>query len=103
MPGLWKAWKAKNRLPTLFHEPLGNLAQSRRDSHIPTAPATALLSKTKRQLRAGYRPPPGRRFAPPQWSPFPPPRWSTLTPPLTTRETADFARGELRSHAGRKA
>ena len=61
-----------------FHEPLGNLAKSRRDSHISTAPATradgkvenqkqvshfptapnTYLSKGKKQWRAGYRPPP---------------------------------------------
>jgi hypothetical protein len=27
-----------------FHEPLGNLAKIRRDSHIPTAPATRAVS-----------------------------------------------------------
>ncbi len=39
MPGLWKAWKAKDRLPTLPTSPLEISPQSRRDSHIPTAPA----------------------------------------------------------------
>ena len=36
MTGLWKEWKAKIRLPTSFHEPLGNLAQNQGD--IPTFP-----------------------------------------------------------------
>jgi hypothetical protein len=31
-----KAWKAKDASPS-SHEPLGNLANSRRDSHIPTS------------------------------------------------------------------
>src|SRR6476646_9665062 len=68
-----------------FHEPLGNLAKSRRDSHIPTAPTTRADGKvenqkqvshfptastpsfkTKTQLQAGYRPPPAEwRSAPP--------------------------------------
>ena len=37
MPELWKAWKAEGRLPTLSTSPLGSLAKSRRDFHIPTA------------------------------------------------------------------
>jgi hypothetical protein len=60
-----------------FHEPLGNLAKGRRDSHISTAPATRRMEKwktksrfstfppprfpslkTKTPHRAGYRPPP---------------------------------------------
>src|SRR6516165_2380001 len=70
-----------------FHEPLGNLAKSRRDSHISTAPTTRAdgkvvnqkqvfhfptaptiyLSKPKHARLAGYRPPrPGWRSAPPQ-------------------------------------
>lgn len=40
------------------HEPLGNLAKNRRDSHIPTAPTTIPSRKTKKHQRAGYRPPP---------------------------------------------
>jgi hypothetical protein len=34
-----------------FHEPLGNPAKSRRDSHIPTAPATRLMEKWKTKNR----------------------------------------------------
>jgi len=34
-----------------FHEPLGNHAKSRRDSHIPTAPATRLMEKWKTKNR----------------------------------------------------
>jgi hypothetical protein len=33
------------------HEPLGNLAKSGRDSHIPTAPATRLMEKWKTKTR----------------------------------------------------
>src|ERR1019366_10783612 len=32
-----------------FHEPLGNLANSRRDSHISTAPTTKVDGKTANQ------------------------------------------------------
>src|SRR3989442_1407098 len=69
-----------------FHEPLGNLAKSRRDSHISTAPATRRMEKWKTKNRfptfpppslypktknrgppGGLRPPPGGwRFAPPK-------------------------------------
>jgi hypothetical protein len=65
-----------------FHEPLGNLADSRRDSHISTAPVTkadgkvenqeqvshfptatiSLITKKKNQSAGGRRPP-RRRLA----------------------------------------
>jgi hypothetical protein len=48
MPGLWKAWKAKNASHS-FHEPLGNLARGRRDSHIPTTPAARADGKVENQ------------------------------------------------------
>jgi hypothetical protein len=54
MPGLWKAWKAKSRLPTLSTSPLGISPKSRRDSHIPTAPAAVFLTNPK-GLRAALR------------------------------------------------
>jgi hypothetical protein len=60
-----------------FHEPLGNLAKIRRDSHIPPVPTTRAdgkvenekhvshfptapnpLSQQEHKTRAGYRPPP---------------------------------------------
>jgi len=41
-----------------FHEPLGNLANSRRDSHIPTAPATKAVEKWKTKSRFSTFPPP---------------------------------------------
>ena len=86
-----------------FHEPLGNLANSRRDSHIPTASATKTdgkvenqkhvshfptatdsLSQEQKNTRAGF----ARGSAPAQrqWSPFPPPRWFPVIPPLTLRD-----------------
>src|ERR1022692_2652444 len=41
-----------------FHEPLGNLAQRRRDSHIPTAPTTRRMEKWKINSRFPTFPPP---------------------------------------------
>src|SRR5437763_6743160 len=41
-----------------FHEPLGNLANSRRDSHIPTAPTTRAMEKWKTKSRFPTFPPP---------------------------------------------
>ena len=40
MTGLWKEWQAKSRLPTLSTSPLEISPNSRRDSHISTAPAS---------------------------------------------------------------
>ena len=77
MPGLWKAWKANGRLPTLSTRPLeispkageiptfpqlrrrGRMEKWKtksRFSTFPTAP-TIYLSKPKHARRAGYRPP----------------------------------------------
>ena len=39
-----------------FHEPLGNLAKSRRDSHIPTAPATKADGKVENQKQVSHFP-----------------------------------------------
>src|SRR6476646_4373128 len=103
MTGLWKVWKAKKRLPTLPTSPLEISPRNRRDSHIPTAPATeadgkvenqkqvshfptasiSLSLKNKTARRVGFALRPRRRFSPPQWSPFAPPWWETFTPPLT--------------------
>src|ERR1017187_289923 len=41
-----------------FHEPLGNLAEGRRDSHISTAPATRRMGKWKTKSRLSTFPPP---------------------------------------------
>jgi hypothetical protein len=49
MPGLWKAWKAQGRLPTLSTSPLGISPQAGRDSHIPTAPAPTADGKLENQ------------------------------------------------------
>src|SRR5450755_1453864 len=53
MPGLWKAWKAKNASHS-FHEPLGNLAKGRRDSHIPTAPTAGADGKVENQKQISH-------------------------------------------------
>jgi hypothetical protein len=81
MPGLWKAWKAKSRLPTLSTSPLGNPAKGqarfphfhsagdegdgkvenqKQVSHFPTAPN--LLSQNRKKTAAGFAPrPPSAR------------------------------------------
>src|SRR5215831_2597914 len=41
-----------------FHEPLGNLAKRRRDSHIPTAPPTKPDGKVENKTRFPTFPPP---------------------------------------------
>jgi hypothetical protein len=56
MPGLWKAWKANNRLPPLSTSPLGISPQSRRDSHIPTAPAARPGGKVENQKQVSHFP-----------------------------------------------
>src|SRR4051794_6242296 len=56
MPALWKAWKAKRQASHSFHEPLGNLAKSRRDSHIPTAPTTRADGKVENQKQVSHFP-----------------------------------------------
>ena len=38
------------------HEPLGNLAKNRRDSHIPTAPATKADGKVENQKQVSHFP-----------------------------------------------
>jgi hypothetical protein len=86
MPGLWKAWKAKNRLPPLstapwksrqeqarfphFHssggkQPDGKVENQKQVSHFPTA-TNPFLPGPKPRAAGGLRPPPGgRRFASP--------------------------------------
>ena len=56
MPGLWKEWKAKSRLPPL---PTSPLEISPETGEIPTFPQLRRRCplKTKTQQRAGYRPP----------------------------------------------
>src|SRR5947207_9583937 len=103
MPGLWKAWKAKDRLPTLPTSPLEispktgeiptfpQLRRRRRmgkwktKSRFPTFPPPRFLSLPKNETarRAGFALRRRRRFAPPRWSPFTPPWWETFSPPLT--------------------
>src|ERR1035441_9002579 len=57
MAGLWKAWKAKKRLPPLSTSPL-EISQTARDFHIPSTPAIRfshknLTQKTKGSLTMG--------------------------------------------------
>src|SRR5215469_5154198 len=85
-----------------FHEPLGNLAKSRRDSHISTAPTTRAdgkvenqkqvfhfptaptiyLSKPKHARRAAIAPPPGMALR--------------ATPTMTTTNPVTFSREATR-------
>ena len=58
MPGLWKEWKAQQRLPTLSTSSLEISPNPRRDSHIPTAPATRAVEKWKTPKRFSTFPPP---------------------------------------------
>jgi hypothetical protein len=78
MPGLWKARKAKNRLPTLSTSPLeisptaarfphshspgdeanGKMENQTQVSHFPTATNPIFLSHQKARPAAGLRPSP---------------------------------------------
>ena len=78
MPGLWKAWKAKDRLPTLPPSPLeisprtgeiptfpqapatkadGKVENQKQVSHFPTA-SIPLSTKEQNRSAGGLRPPP---------------------------------------------
>ena len=57
MPGLWKAWKAKSRLPTLSTSPLEISPKPARFPHFHRSDGDSLSQNQKHQ-RAGYRPPP---------------------------------------------
>jgi len=59
MPGLWKAWKAKSRLPTLSTSPLEISPKDGRDFHIPTAPAKR-SGKVENQRQVSHFPVPLR-------------------------------------------
>src|ERR1019366_3408613 len=50
--GAVKSVESQKQAPPSFHEPLGNLANSRRDSHISTAPAgVTCLRQNSRQAK----------------------------------------------------
>jgi hypothetical protein len=88
MPGLMESVESRTQAFPSFHEPLGNRAKRRPDSHISTAPTAGAdgkvenqkavshfptapnsLSPKEEKTRAagGLRPPPGgRRSAPPK-------------------------------------
>jgi hypothetical protein len=54
MPGLWKEWKAKGRLPTLSTSPLEISPRAGEISHIFTAPAAlGYLVRQNNQKRIG--------------------------------------------------
>src|SRR5204862_5442810 len=88
MPGLWKAWKAKGRLPTLSTSPLeispttgeiptfpqrrrlgrGKVENQKQVFHFPTAPISLSQKYKSQGARQGCRPPTRerrRRCAPP--------------------------------------
>lgn len=57
MPGLMESVENQKQVSHSFHEPLGNLANRRRDSHISTAAAMA-VEKWKTKKRFPTFPPP---------------------------------------------
>jgi len=62
--GAVESLESQKQASQSFHEPLGNLAKSRRDFHISTAPATIHLSKKRTKTRAAGRASPSLR----QWA-----------------------------------
>src|ERR1017187_4251496 len=91
MPGLWKAWKAKGRLPPLSTSPLGI---SPKAGEIPTFPQ---LRRRRRMEKCKTK---NRFFT------FPPPRIYICLKKQTTRPRAGFAlraaAGALRRTRGKK-
>ena len=63
MPGLWKAWKAKNRLPTLSTSPLEISPNGGEISTIPQLGRSG-LEKWKTKGRFPTFPAPLRDYAP---------------------------------------
>ncbi|PYU19330.1 MAG: hypothetical protein DMG32_24710 [Acidobacteria bacterium] len=56
MPGAVESVESQNQASHSFHEPLGNLTKSRRDSHISTAPATMADGKVENQKQVFHFP-----------------------------------------------
>ena len=54
--GAVESVESQNRASHSFHEPLGNLAKTRRDSHIPTAPAMRADGKVENQKQVSHFP-----------------------------------------------
>jgi hypothetical protein len=54
--GAVESVESQNQASPSFHEPLGNLAKSGRDSHIPTAPATRTDGKVENQRQVFHFP-----------------------------------------------
>jgi hypothetical protein len=53
MPGLMETVESQRQASHEFPQPLGNLAKSRRDSHISTAPTTSYKRTIRRLRREG--------------------------------------------------
>lgn len=84
MPGLWKAWKAKSRLPTLSTSPLGI---SPKGGEIPTFPQLQRSGLEKWKTKSRF--------------PTFPSHFATMTPVLISSHTpAAFGRGALRGASG---
>jgi hypothetical protein len=56
MPGLWKAWKAKNRLPTLSTSPLEISPKGGEIPTFPAAPTTTADGKVENQKQVSHFP-----------------------------------------------
>jgi hypothetical protein len=54
--GAVESVESQNQASPSFHEPLGNLTKIRRDSHIPTAPATRADGKVENQNQVSHFP-----------------------------------------------
>ena len=64
MPGLWKAWKAKDRLPTLSTSPLEISPKAGEIPTFPTAPATKADGKVENQKQVSHFPTATNPFLP---------------------------------------
>jgi hypothetical protein len=54
--GAMESVESQKQASPSFHEPLGNLAKNRRDSHIPTAPTTKADGKVENQKQVFHFP-----------------------------------------------
>jgi hypothetical protein len=56
MPGLVESVESRKQASPSFHEPLGNRAKRRRDSHISTAPTARADGKVENQQAVSHFP-----------------------------------------------